>query len=307
MEIAKTKHYFKTLLAARGIKSHFVLVRTREEGRVPSDSASWAVFNHAMLYLPQENVFVDPTIDHTAPVSLPSGDEGASVLVVGLRKGLQTVPFAPPLEHRDVWNFDMQIDSMDRLTGEAQWTVTGGLGAQVRRRLADTVTRNQRASRYLGLRLPGASFNAVSITEPGHRSGKTVLGGSIQGATLYRRGGHVSIPVGLQRWRLVEQFAPTAQRRHPRVSLRASHTEIKWLLRGIKADRVRLPESVTIDGRFGQFSLSCTVTKVGIQVSARLQLKTSTIATQDYAEYRRWLSQVEEKLSQNIEVFTHEG
>ena len=49
-----------------------------------------------MLYLPVEKIFLDPTIDHTAPKQLPPGDEGASVLIIGRAAGLQTVPFAKP-------------------------------------------------------------------------------------------------------------------------------------------------------------------------------------------------------------------
>ena len=78
-----------------------------------------------MLYLPDENTFLDPTIDHTAPKQLPPGAEGASVLIIGRAAGLQTVPFVKPSEHRDHWSFDLRAGQ--KTSGlDARWALRTG-------------------------------------------------------------------------------------------------------------------------------------------------------------------------------------
>ena len=51
-------------------------------GACPSAPASLAIFNHAILYVPSLDLWLDGTADHTGTRELPGEDRGATVLVV---------------------------------------------------------------------------------------------------------------------------------------------------------------------------------------------------------------------------------
>ena len=71
------------MLRAVGISSQFVLVRTRSAGTIEPKPASLSAFDHAIVYLPGLNAFIDPTVSDFDPFVLPTEDQGAQVLVVG--------------------------------------------------------------------------------------------------------------------------------------------------------------------------------------------------------------------------------
>ena len=61
------------LLEALGIDSRLVLLRMRRLGRIPGAPASLAVFNHAILWVPELDLFLDGTASWTGSRELPGG------------------------------------------------------------------------------------------------------------------------------------------------------------------------------------------------------------------------------------------
>ncbi|WP_221029171.1 DUF3857 domain-containing protein [Actomonas aquatica] len=75
----------RALLAAKGIESHIVLLRTTNHGRVERRSPSWHQFNHAILAVPRADGsiwFLDPTVDQLDPTFLPLADSAREVLML---------------------------------------------------------------------------------------------------------------------------------------------------------------------------------------------------------------------------------
>jgi len=71
------------LLRAAGIEARLALVRTRSLGAVAPHPASMAVFDHAIIYIPKYDLWLDGTAEF-AVRELPLEDQGALALVVGL-------------------------------------------------------------------------------------------------------------------------------------------------------------------------------------------------------------------------------
>ncbi|HEY0135352.1 MAG TPA: DUF3857 domain-containing protein, partial [Nannocystis sp.] len=72
----------KVMLGEAGIKSHLVLVRTRDQGTIGATPASLSAFNHAITYVPSLDLYLDGTAEFSGPEELPTGDQGATVLIV---------------------------------------------------------------------------------------------------------------------------------------------------------------------------------------------------------------------------------
>ncbi|HKT49419.1 MAG TPA: DUF3857 domain-containing protein [Candidatus Angelobacter sp.] len=71
------------LLRAAGIDARLALLRTRSLGSIAATPASIAVFNHAIVYIPKYDLWLDGTADY-AVRELPLDDQGAMALTVGL-------------------------------------------------------------------------------------------------------------------------------------------------------------------------------------------------------------------------------
>ncbi|HMC30954.1 MAG TPA: DUF3857 domain-containing protein, partial [Candidatus Angelobacter sp.] len=72
-----------SLLRAAGIEAEIALVRTRSLGDVAAEPASIAVFNHAIVYVPKYELWLDGTAEY-AGRELPLEDQGALALTVNL-------------------------------------------------------------------------------------------------------------------------------------------------------------------------------------------------------------------------------
>ena len=60
------------LLASVGIDSRLVLLRMRKLGSMPERPASLAIFNHAILYLPKLDLWLDGTASFSGSRDLPA-------------------------------------------------------------------------------------------------------------------------------------------------------------------------------------------------------------------------------------------
>src|SRR5439155_5008122 len=70
------------MLEALGIDSRLVLLRMKRLGGIETAPASLAVFNHAILFVPKYDLFLDGTAEFHGSGELPADDRGAEVLVV---------------------------------------------------------------------------------------------------------------------------------------------------------------------------------------------------------------------------------
>jgi hypothetical protein len=70
------------LLRAVGVPAEFAMVRTRSAGEMAEGAYSLQQFNHAMVYVPELNLYLDGTAGSAEPGPLPSNDIGAVAITV---------------------------------------------------------------------------------------------------------------------------------------------------------------------------------------------------------------------------------
>ena len=70
------------LLRAVGVQADFALVRTRRMGDIDDNAASVAPFNHAIVFLPKYQLWLDGTAEYAGARELPLEDQGATALTV---------------------------------------------------------------------------------------------------------------------------------------------------------------------------------------------------------------------------------
>ncbi|MEE2644529.1 MAG: DUF3857 domain-containing protein, partial [Myxococcota bacterium] len=291
-----------SLARALGVELRFVMVRSRPRGALIEGSPPFlGAFDHALVYQPALNRFLDPTLTLNDPNSLPLSDQGAQVLVSGEGK-LRQLPPLPPERHQRTLslieshseesvkrglNFDLELSLNGPLAMEARHHILA-VGAEewARRALSEWLagTWNIKTLKVDGLtpsrdplRLSGAITTLGTlkefITPALHPQLVTRYApNSSRGASLFRvaQDERFMIQLSALRWR---HLADPFERKHPSESdiARWSFTE--------RPDARRL--------------------------SIQTRWPAKVLEERDYLSWRSWLQEVERKLGAAARRFDH--
>jgi transglutaminase-like putative cysteine protease/Tfp pilus assembly protein PilF len=137
------------LLDVIDIPARMVMVRTADLGPVSTDLAVLEVFNHAIVYLPEDDLWLDGTASGHAPSTPPAMDQGALVLVVD---GPASRPqFSPTVgSGRTKIRFDLEPGQRGEVVIVIESFDSGGfpaLSSPVRRRSSSCQAATRRLSR----------------------------------------------------------------------------------------------------------------------------------------------------------------
>jgi len=155
------------LLGAVGLDSKLVLLRMRRLGRVAERPASLAAFNHAILWVPSLDLWLDGTASYTGTRELPAEDRGASVLVVepGGTPRFGRIPDAAPEENLLESRFDLALsaDGSARVIGGSR--VAGVQAPAYRRAYQSESTRRSTLEKAFNRNFPGLAVEQVILSD----------------------------------------------------------------------------------------------------------------------------------------------
>ncbi len=153
------------LLRAAGIEADIALVRTRRLGDIGEQATSIAIFNHAVVYIPGYDLWLDGTAEYAGSRELPLEDQGAMSLIVG-RDGnaqLRRIPVTLPMEnytHRLV-QASIKPDGRLEFTGSAY--VRGEDAPGLRREYEVTERQRDSVRNRLAEVLPSVRVDTVQV------------------------------------------------------------------------------------------------------------------------------------------------
>lgn len=292
------------LAAALGVDAKLVLVRTRPSGAIEPQPASLAIFDHAIVYVPALDRFLDPTIDRNDPWVLPPGDQGALGFVIGHdAKAPVIIPPEPAAANRDTWTLDLTLTADGRATGRARWTTRGQPATAARRALDGAVDPAAPAERALAERYPGARLTAPKTTGIAPAYDPVTVDAAVTLPPLHASARGVDLPIGGAPWRLVERFAQTATRE---TALLVPWRETRRVEATITLPPGwrphQLPPPTVIESPFGRLDTRAAVDGARVTLSAELRLDAFRVEPADYPAFRAWLAAVEDALHAPVEV-----
>jgi transglutaminase-like putative cysteine protease len=300
----------RAMLSAVGITSFIATAYLGDRDYVREEWPSPQQFNHAILAVVLAEtapagaavvdtashgrlLFVDPTAEHTAVGSLPSGEEGSLVLVVAADGGpLVRLPDSVPGAHR-----------LERIV-EGSVTAAGAFAATVRERNSGDEASAERAAatglppadyqrrmeRYVSAQIPSARVTEVAHHEDGD---------AFEVAMRVSAAGYAQL---MQNRLLILKppFGSTAvlpslsgaTRRQP-VMLEACERAQVFRVEvpaGFAVDE--LPQAASVETPYGQYTLSARQEAGRVVVERRLTLQRATIPAADYAAVRAFVDQV---------------
>jgi hypothetical protein len=271
----------KSLLRSLGIESHMVLVRTRRQGKVTAVLPSAALFDHAILYVPKIDRYLDATATYHSVHELPAQDQGASALLIaGKESRYVTLPVGRSSTNQFIKDFRF-VQTEEGWDLAARMEFRGLYAAFARERFATAAQRKEKMEQMLNREYPGSQVGKVEFSnlEPSARPCTALAQAALPASSNKRL--HL-LPRGHS---LVRRLAPHAQRTHDLVLEYAYQWRWRYgvSLSGGKPLSFSF-EDASITSDFGTISV-----KGGEYAELTLSIDMIHIPVSRYAEFRAFL------------------
>jgi transglutaminase-like putative cysteine protease len=289
------------LLKAAGIDAEIALLRTRSLGDVVSEPASIALFNHAIVYVPKYELWLDGTAEY-AGRELPLEDQGALTLTVNLSGAAQIrhVPMSHAADNytKHVIRGELSARGVIQFSGS---TMTRGEDAPGLRH--DLAVREQQLDifrRELAEVFPTVQVNSVAVHGTEELSSDVSV--DFQGAlNSLQRKSVVSLSSSWMPRSYVAALAGASTRTQDLVlpSPWTTEEEIHIALpEGTEV--ISLPHDQNISSNFGSVKLHYKKSAGEIIVQSRVQFEKARISAQDYPLFRQFCAQTERSFRSEI-------
>lgn len=295
----------EALLAGAGIDSTAALVNNGDAYRLP-EVPTLGVLNHAIVYVPSLDLYLDPTAEGVAGGFLPPGLLGKPALLAR-SGGFAMLPFFQPARSRTLTRFDIQPDGSSRFRVRR---TSSGAQAEPYRRVMGATAAGERA-RFVEGMLQGLGQRGGGVLEPGDVDGvgdDYTLSFSGASDDFTRLPGPSGLPTTYNFWGglgdAVQTFAQEAQRRQDFVCPAIdAEDELQFKLPG-RARVLALPRSLTVED--ANFAYRSRYARQGQLVTVKRQLKfrhtQATCSPDDYQRMRPALDRMLRDLRTQVVV-----
>ena len=149
-----------------GVEAEMVLLRTRRRGQIEHDPPSLEVFDHAIVYVPSLELYIDPTAERVAVGELPAADQGVMALRVSEQEvTLTTTPLLPAQQQTRQLDLDLQLAPDGTASGRLEMRTTGWVAGMSRSALDDPGGRVNYLERLLSRYMRGVRVSNVATSD----------------------------------------------------------------------------------------------------------------------------------------------
>jgi transglutaminase-like putative cysteine protease len=290
------------LLRAVGVPAEFAMMRTRSAGDVDPDAFSVQLFNHAVAYVPELNLYLDGTAEYAALGELPPDDQGALAMTVDAdgKATRRTVPFSPAEANRVTREVSARLDRSGRLEFASETKFDGYFAAEQRRTSeSDDLAGSSRAS--LAQFYPSVKI-AHAVAEGTARASREVelkIEGSIEAPQGERV---VTLRTSLNTAGLTRKYATLRTRRNPLlVPVIPSEHEVFDYDLPDNAEAV-LPANTSLETPFGRIAVNYHREGSKLRVETYTELAPLTVEDGDYADFRAFCRAADEALQREFRI-----
>ena len=286
-----------SMLREIGIEAELVIVRSGMRGRFDVRTPSLAPFDHAIVYVPSLDLYLDGTAEQTGLDELPPADRGAMALRVSGGKGiLVELPDPPPERSIESRQLELQLKPDGALTFQASFETSGAFAPAWRQRYHTESTVRDRLTRDLSALLgpaelsPGQAGLKIGDLDALDQPVRVVLHGRAQARV---EGSTVSVPLASGE-RLGPELASLPRREQELLLGPMRRRDEVWTVKIPAGMRVAsLPRAVRLESPFARYELS--VEHDGDRVTARSSLTflRARVRQSEYAAWRAFVDEVD--------------
>jgi hypothetical protein len=294
------------LLREVGVPAELVLVRTRRGGRLDPAPASLAIFDHAIVYVPKLDRYLDGTAEFAGLTELPAQDQGVTVLRVGPRGArLVETPVLPSSDNRVDRRWRVVVEASGDARVDEELTIRGQAAPNWREHYQSPGERAERYGRVWSGRFPGARLASVELPTVGDRNAPVAVRASVVVPRLARAtaAGGLELPLTGRDADFVRTYARLSARREDLVLAYPWRHEEElafqvpkgWHLEGAVAPAARV-----VDSPFGHFKLEVDLDGGAVRVRSTLDVTRVRISPDEYPRFRAFLREIDAVLDERL-------
>ena len=286
------------LFSSIDIPARMAMVRTSHLGPVAAKTALLEDFNHAIAYLPEDDLWLDGTAAGHNVFPPPGADQNAWVLVVDGPKSRPLTTPAPGAGHfnysytltrTENGVFDLTIKTSD--TGEAATMRRGRFGGSQNPLLF---------SRWIQSQFPGAQVIGEPKLDlkPGRQVATIEVRATVERSALVAGGGLKTYPGAFD---LDTELMPSDLRSTPLIV--PVRPDLQWTIDfGPGPAPLVLPDPVALQTSFGELTIDVERHADGYRIAGRFHLVPGVVGPEDAAELRTFLVKSRRVLERPLEV-----
>jgi transglutaminase-like putative cysteine protease/tetratricopeptide (TPR) repeat protein len=291
------------LLRAAGIEADIALVRTRSLGAVVPAPASLALFDHAIVYVPKYDLWLDGTAEYSGR-ELPLEDQGAMALTVSLQGSaqLRQIPMSSAHDNYTKRTIYAQLSPEGVIHFSGSTLTRGEDAPELRRELAVQEQQLDLFRRGLAEVFPMIELDAVAVH--GAHNLESDVSVDFQGAlNAYEHKPMVRLSATWMPRSYVSALAPSSARTLDLLlpSPWITEEEIHVALPAGAAVK-ELPRNQEATTSFGSVRLRYSRSGHEIVINSHLEFDKARIASDEYEDFRQFCSLVEHSFSNEIVV-----
>ncbi|MBV9438014.1 MAG: DUF3857 and transglutaminase domain-containing protein [Acidobacteria bacterium] len=290
------------LLRATGIEAEMALVRTRELGQIVPTTASASIFDHAVVYVPEFELWLDGTAEFARLREVPVEDQGAMALTIDSEGNatLRQIPLSTTDDNYSRRTINARLESDGTIHFSGATYVRGEDAPELRRQLQPGESKMGFVRQRLEQVFPAVEVKHVEL--PDAASEFVSLG--FDGDLLTYRGKHsVSLPISWMQRNYVESLSPeTSRTQDLRLDVPWTTEEEIHIALPAGANVAKLPENQSIRTSFGLAELAYRVTAGEITVVSKVQFSGISIPSVDYERFRAFNSKIETAFASHIQI-----
>lgn len=297
-----------TLLEELGIPSTIVILRTQMRGGFASKLPSLAPFDHAIVYVPSLDLYLDGTADYTGTGELPKMDlEALALLVNKGQSKLVTLPSPDPKKNVIARTVNAAVTPTGSAKLELEYEVRGVAAPDWRRRYHAEGTRRERINGDLGRDLPGFEIQAGAqgITTGDLQDTEQPVRLTVRGtapAFARREGDRLSIAV-TPSTRLTPTYASLSTRTQDVRILGFSSVDDRFVVKLPPGARVTsAPPAAQGSSKFGSYAVKVEQSAGQVVVTARLEIHQTRITPKEYGAWKQFCADVDRAFGPRLVV-----
>ncbi len=293
-----------TMMREAGIDARIVLVRTRRNGAITDLPASLSIFDHAIAYVPELDLYLDGTAEHSGTSELPNMDQGVTVLVVGPESAeLRQSPVLPPQTNLRTRRIDIALDADGSASIEVQEEVRGGEAAHYRDVYQAEGTRADRLERSLRSLLPGLDLESQTMEHLDDLEHPVAIRYRATVPQMARSDGGNLVLTPSVMTELVRSLARTATRTQPLdLGSTSAYTEDRTVTLPQGMHGTDVPPGGEVESEFGRLKLTIEASGRTIRSHTEFELRRDRIPAAEYPAFRAWVERADVLLRQRIGV-----
>ncbi len=295
-------------LREAGIDAELVLLRTRRNGRIATEPASLAVFDHAIVHVPRLGLYLDGTAEFSGVSELPAQDQGVMVLRIGPTGATLTeTPVFPSAANRAARRWEAKLAPDGSAEVDERLVITGQAAPEWRAHYQTVGERNERYGKVWSGRAPGARLESLSFEGIEDRDRPLSLHARVKVPRLGEARGqsHLVLPVSSRDPDFVRSYARLSARRWDLVLGYPWQHEDELVYQLPDGWRVsRVPAKRSEQGVFGRFALDVAVESGGRAVRIRtvVDVDRARVSPSEYGAFRRFLGSVDAALGERLVI-----